>query len=98
MAHKIGTPTENRDWVAAQMAEAQRDANALPWYVTGYLIAWVISFFGFWIYAVAEYGFFLGITLGWIPALIAATIVSFFWPIAALAVVVLVAVILYSVA
>ena len=58
MTHKIGTPTENREWVAAQMAEAHRDANALPWYVTGYLFAWFISFFGFWIYAIAGYGFF----------------------------------------
>ena len=46
--------------------------------ITG--IVWVISFAGFWIYAISEYGFMLGVSLGWLPAAIAATVAAIVWP------------------
>ena len=54
------------------------------WYLIGYLITWALTFLGFWIYAISEYGFLLGVGLGWIPSAIAATVVSLFWPLYAL--------------
>lgn len=49
-------------------------------YWVGYWIAWVITFIGCWIYAIAAYGFLLGVGLGWLPSAIVATVVSFLWP------------------
>lgn len=34
----------------------------------------VVAFFGCWIYAIATYGWFLGLAFGWIPSLMIATI------------------------
>lgn len=50
------------------------------WYWIGYCITWIITFIGCYIYAIATYGFLLGVGLGWLPSAIVATIVSFFWP------------------
>ncbi len=44
------------------------------------IIVWVLSFAGFWIYAISEYGFMLGVSLGWLPAAIAATVAAIVWP------------------
>jgi hypothetical protein len=49
-------------------------------YKVGYAISFVIVFLGCWIYCVAAYGFLLGVGLGWFPSIIAAAIVSIFWP------------------
>lgn len=49
-------------------------------YKVGYAISFVIVFIGCWIYCVATYGFLLGVGLGWLPSIIAAAIVSIFWP------------------
>ena len=49
-------------------------------YWLGYVITWVLTFLGCWIYCIATYGFLLGVGLGWLPAAITATVVSFFWP------------------
>ncbi|HSF93663.1 MAG TPA: hypothetical protein VLA52_01450, partial [Thermohalobaculum sp.] len=54
------------------------DGGGCYWVLSG--IVWVLSFAGFWIYAISEYGFMLGVSLGWIPAAIAATVVAFVWP------------------
>ena len=61
----------------------------LNWYQIGYLISWVISFIGFWIYCIAAYGFLLGVGLGWLPSAIAASLVSIFWPVIVLGIVVI---------
>jgi hypothetical protein len=37
-------------------------------------IVTAVTFFGCWAYAIAEYGWFLGLALGWIPSLIIAGI------------------------
>lgn len=49
-------------------------------YGVGYWITFALLFVGFWIYCVAAYGFLIGVMLGWIPSVIAAGIVSLFWP------------------
>lgn len=56
------------------------EENSGCWYWAGYWLTWAAVFAGGWIYCIAEYGFLIGVGLGWLPASIAATIVSFFWP------------------
>ena len=57
------------------------------WYAIGYSITAFIIFIACWIYAIAAYGWFLGIAFGWIPSLIIAAIVGALWPLLALAIV-----------
>lgn len=38
----------------------------------------IIIFFVGWIYAISTYGFFLGLGIGWIPAIFVAWILDFF--------------------
>ena len=63
-------------------------------YSTGYVITFVIIFIGSWIYAIATYGFFLGVGLGWFPALVIAGLASLFWPLIWLAIAALVVLLL----
>jgi len=58
-------------------------------YWGGYFVTWIILFVGCWIYSIASYGFLLGVSLGWIPSLIVASLISFLWPFIALAIIVL---------
>lgn len=44
--------------------------------IVGFLI-----FAGVWIYAITSWGFLIGIMIGWIPAMIAAAIGAYLWPI-----------------
>ena len=60
------------------------DADA---YKLGYVITWLIVFIALWVYAVFEYGYLLGVGLGWLPAIIVATLVSFLWPLLLIAVI-----------
>jgi len=55
-------------------------------YAIGAIITGIIVFVGVWIYAISEWGFLIGIMVGWFPAIIAAYIAGFLWPLAALAV------------
>lgn len=64
------------------------DWKAVYW--VGYWINWTLTFIGCWIYCIASYGFLLGVGLGWIPSLITAFIVSFFWPLILLAIIALI--------
>ena len=50
------------------------------WYQAGFYISFTILFLGFWIYCIATYGFLIGVGIGWLPALIAAGILSAVWP------------------
>jgi hypothetical protein len=43
----------------------------------------ILTFFSCWIYAVATYGWFLGLSLGWIPSIIIAGIVMLLSPLIA---------------
>jgi hypothetical protein len=49
----------------------------------------VATFFGCWIYAIATYGWFLGLALGWIPSLIIASIAMLLSPLLAIVLVIL---------
>ena len=60
------------------------------WYIVGYWISWVIIFIGCYIYAIASYGFLLGVGLGWLPSAIVATVVGIFWPLIAVGIIVLI--------
>lgn len=49
-------------------------------YKIGAAITWLIIFVGAWIYCIVEYGFLLGVGLGWLAAGIAATVLCWLWP------------------
>jgi hypothetical protein len=51
----------------------------------GYITGW-ITFFVSYIYCIAEYGFLLGVGLGWLPSMIVAFIAGLLWPVIALAI------------
>lgn len=58
-------------------------------YELGYKITFGIIFVGTWIYCIASYGFLLGVGLGWLPSLITAAVVSIFWPLIVVGIVIL---------
>ena len=49
-------------------------------YEWGARITGMIAFIGFWIYAIASYGIFLGGGLGWIPAAFLGVAAGLLWP------------------
>lgn len=49
-------------------------------YLIGAVIHWVVIFVGLWIYAIASYGYLLGVGLGWLPAGIIASMACWLWP------------------
>lgn len=53
-------------------------------YRLGFGITAFITFVGSWIYCIAEYGFLLGVGLGWLPSIIVAAIAGALWPLIAL--------------
>lgn len=50
-------------------------------YEKGAYIVGGIAFVIAWIYAIASYGFFLGVGLGWLPAAVIGFIAGILWPI-----------------
>lgn len=64
------------------MEQSKNDNN--DWYWVGAVITGLLVFAGVWIYAIAQWGFLLGIMFGWIPAIIAAFIAGLLWPLLAL--------------
>ena len=65
-------------------------------YITGYYITAFITFVICYIYCIATYGFLLGVGLGWLPSGIVARIVGFLWPLFALLLLILLALIFNS--
>jgi len=59
-------------------------------YRLGYGITAFITFIGSWIYCIYEYGYLLGVGLGWLPSLIVAAIVGALWPLILLAIIIIV--------
>ncbi len=53
-------------------------------YEIGAKITGFIFFIGLWIYAFSEWGFLVGLAIGWLPALIGAAVAAFLWPLIAL--------------
>ena len=61
---------------------SQRSDDSDSWYL---VVSWIIGFVSFaiaWVYAILTYGFFLGVGLGWIPALAIGFVCGLLWPIA----------------
>ncbi len=56
-------------------------------YMVGVWIVGALSFIGIWIYALASWGFLIGLMFGWIPALIGGVILGYLWPLVILAVI-----------
>ncbi len=53
------------------------DGLAAAYLAIGVVIGWLVgiaAFIGSWIYCISEYGYLLGVTLGWIPGVIVAPI------------------------
>lgn len=57
------------------------------WYLVGAWITGVIVFIGVWIYAIASWGFLIGVAVGWFPAGIAGVIAGLLWPLIALGII-----------
>lgn len=49
-------------------------------YRQGFLLTAVLVFLGSWGYCVLNYGFLIGVGLGWIPAAITALVIAAIWP------------------
>ncbi len=47
--------------------------------IGGFITFWVV-FICSWIYCIAEYGFLLGVGLGWLPSAIVGVIAALLWP------------------
>ena len=59
-------------------------------YEKGFWITFVISFTVSWLYAIATYGFFLGVGLGWLPSAVIAFVAGLLWPLIVIAIVLLI--------
>lgn len=59
-------------------------------YRLGFNITAFIVFIGSWVYCIAEYGFLLGVGLGWLPSIIVAYIAGFLWQLIVLGIVIIV--------
>lgn len=68
----------------------QEDVHTLGAVITAFIV-----FIGSWIYCIAEYGYLLGVGLGWLPSIIVAVIAGALWPLIAIAIVVGIAVIAF---
>ena len=64
-------------------------------YGTGVLITGIITFIISWIYCIYEYGFLVGVGLGWIPSLIVSVIVGLLWPVIAIGIGLIILIIWY---
>ncbi len=56
-------------------------------YMLGAYIVGGISFLIIWLIALGEWGFLIGLMIGWIPAFIGGSILGFFWPLTVSAVI-----------
>lgn len=78
------------------METKEKEMNEGDTYTIGALITGIIVFVGVWLYAISEWGFLIGIMVGWFPAIIAAYIAGLLWPLIALLALVIVYLILKS--
>jgi len=49
-------------------------------YMAGVWIVGVLSFIAIWLYALVSWGLLIGLTVGWIPAMIGGVILGLLWP------------------
>ena len=64
-------------------------------YSKGVWITGFITFFGSWIYCISNYGYLLGVGLGWLPSIIVAVIAGFLWPLLVLGAFILIIAIIF---
>lgn len=57
------------------------DSSGLISYIVLSGLIFLVSLFWGWIYAIEQYGFFLGFAFGWIPAAIIGLLLGIGWPI-----------------
>lgn len=82
MGEPAGWPPEWRRVPSADIArDPVRDYFRMARVVGG------VSFVAAWIYSVLRYGWFLGIGLGWLPALCIGAVAGLLWPLLVVAVV-----------
>ena len=74
---------ELRDLIKERQQERVQSLDKKDYYWIGFCITAIITFIACWIYAIAHYGFFLGLGLGWIPSLFIAVIAGLIWPLIA---------------
>jgi hypothetical protein len=86
-------PVKAQQIIAKELS--RRSINWAAVYTAGAYITGIITFIGCWIYAVAAYGLFLGIGLGWIPSLVIGFLAGILWPLIALIVIVGIALVIY---
>jgi hypothetical protein len=66
--------------VASQRCREEKGQVGMTYFDIGRVVGF-ISGIGSWIYCIYEFGFLLGVGLGWIPALIVSNIAGIIWPI-----------------
>ena len=65
-------------------------------YGVGVIIVGIISFVVIWIYAIASWGFLIGLAVGWFPALIGGFILGILWPLVIIVILILLYLILFD--
>jgi hypothetical protein len=69
-----------------------------PLYALGALVTGGITFIVSYIYCIANYGFLLGVGLGWLHSFIVAVVAAILWPLIALALAAVVCFVVYVIA
>ena len=95
-----GVPATGTPERQSENAPRVSSGSRVPWgavYHTGGWIIGVIVFFTCWIYAGVTQGLFIGPGLGWIPPLVIALIGGLLWPLIAVVIAVIAAVVIYAV-
>lgn len=57
-----------------------RESAVSMWYRRGAMVVWLPTFFACWVYCIQRYGVQLGVGLGWLPAILVATVAGVLWP------------------
>jgi hypothetical protein len=67
--------------IREQEAYRRADGNLSAGYLLGVCLFGGLSGIATWLYAIAKWGFLLGVGFGWIPAAVVAFVVGWCWPI-----------------
>jgi CheY-like chemotaxis protein len=91
-AMSIATPQETSSETLRPRSRSGIDVSGALWriYEVGAWITGILTFIVCWVYAIASYGFLLGVGLGWLPSAIVAVIAAYLWPLLLLLVILLV--------
>lgn len=58
----------------------RRDSKLSALYRHGAVVVWLLTFFACWVYCIRHYGVSYGVGLGWLPAILVATVAGALWP------------------